>query len=254
MWPSMHILTMTKIIPFRRCNLELRSMSPNQLGALIHDDVIKWKNFPRYWPFVWGIHKGQWRGALMFSLICAWINGYVNNREAGDLRRHRAHYDVTVMHYQCVCTKLENNPSCCNLSYRAHTIHITGGFDISIHPPMFRTRGIKCNEIISIVSYNISELCNSWTSSQIAKLMGPTWGPHGSCRPQMGPMLAPWNLLSRLLCPSEGHKRWCWKIYRAWRLIYCCRLFQSMLFSQQYISSRPLWNSIMSLIFMDAFW
>ena len=42
-------------------------------------------------------HKGQWRGALIFSLICAWINGWVNNREAGDLRRLRAHYDVTVM-------------------------------------------------------------------------------------------------------------------------------------------------------------
>ena len=44
-------------------------------------------------------HKGQWRGALMFSLISAWINGLVNNGEAGDLRRHRAHYDVTVMWY-----------------------------------------------------------------------------------------------------------------------------------------------------------
>ena len=42
-------------------------------------------------------HKGQWRGALIFSLICAWINAWVNNREAGDLRRHRAHYDVIVM-------------------------------------------------------------------------------------------------------------------------------------------------------------
>ena len=42
-------------------------------------------------------HKGQWRGALMFSLICVWINGGVNNREAGDLRRYRAHYDVSVM-------------------------------------------------------------------------------------------------------------------------------------------------------------
>ena len=48
-----------------------------------HDDVIKWKHFPRNWPFVRGIHwspmnsphKGQWRGALMFSLICARING-----------------------------------------------------------------------------------------------------------------------------------------------------------------------------------
>ena len=42
-------------------------------------------------------HKGQWGEALMFSLICVWINGWVNNREAGDLRRHRAHYDVIVM-------------------------------------------------------------------------------------------------------------------------------------------------------------
>ena len=29
--------------------------------------------------------KGQWREALMFSLICTWVN----NRSAGDLRRHR---------------------------------------------------------------------------------------------------------------------------------------------------------------------
>ena len=42
-------------------------------------------------------HKGQWRGALMFSFICVCINGWVNNRKAGDLRRYRAHYDVTVM-------------------------------------------------------------------------------------------------------------------------------------------------------------
>ena len=70
-----------------------------------HDDVIKWKYFPRYWPFVRGIHrspvnsphKGQWRRALMLSFICARINDWVNNGEAGDLRRHRAHYDVIVM-------------------------------------------------------------------------------------------------------------------------------------------------------------
>ena len=71
----------------------------------LHDDVIKWKHFPRYWPFVRGIHrspvnsphKSQWHGALMSSLIYIWINGWVNNREAGDLRRYRAHYDVTAM-------------------------------------------------------------------------------------------------------------------------------------------------------------
>ena len=44
-------------------------------------------------------HKGQWRGALMFSLIYAWINDWVNNREAGDLRRQRGHCDVIVMFF-----------------------------------------------------------------------------------------------------------------------------------------------------------
>ena len=42
-------------------------------------------------------HEDQWRGTLMFSLICAWINGWVNNHEAGDWRRHRAHYNLIVM-------------------------------------------------------------------------------------------------------------------------------------------------------------
>ena len=68
------------------------------------------ETFPRYRPFVRGVHrspvnsphKGQWRGAWMFSLIYAWINGSVNNREAGDLRRHRAHYGVIVM-ILCCC-------------------------------------------------------------------------------------------------------------------------------------------------------
>ena len=69
------------------------------------NDVIKWKHDPRYWPFVRGInrspvdfpHKGQLRGALMLSLTGAMINGWANNRDAVDLRRRRAHNDVTVM-------------------------------------------------------------------------------------------------------------------------------------------------------------
>ena len=70
-----------------------------------HDDVIKWKHFPRYWPLVrWihrspvdSLHNGLWRGDLMFSLICAWTNGWAIKRGAGDLSRHRTHYDATVM-------------------------------------------------------------------------------------------------------------------------------------------------------------
>ena len=83
-----------------QCNV----LHSKQKGS-IHDDVIKWKHFPRYRPFVRGFHrspvnsqhKGQWRGTLMLSLISAWINGWVNNREAGDLRRHQVHYGVNVM-------------------------------------------------------------------------------------------------------------------------------------------------------------
>ena len=64
------------------------------------------KTFSRNWPFVRGIHrsphKGQWRGALMISLICVWINDWVSNPEAGDQRRYRAHNDVIVMYIQII--------------------------------------------------------------------------------------------------------------------------------------------------------
>ena len=78
--------------------------NPSATGGF-HDDVIEWKHVPRYWPFVRGIHrspvnsphKGKWRGALIFSFICARINDWVNNCEAGDLKRHRAYYDALVL-------------------------------------------------------------------------------------------------------------------------------------------------------------
>ena len=62
----------------------------------------KWRHFQRHWPFVWGIqrspvnypHKGQWRGALVFPLICTWTNSWANIGDACDLRRNRIHYDV----------------------------------------------------------------------------------------------------------------------------------------------------------------
>ena len=85
-----------------------------------HEDFIKWKHFPRYWPFVRGIHrspvnsphKSQWQGALMFFFISVWINGWVNNREVSDLRRHHAHYNVNVMecwHQCCSGAHFTNN-------------------------------------------------------------------------------------------------------------------------------------------------
>ena len=102
-WSKLSLQTMS--LPYFFVCSTLRVLIPRRYLPKWHDDVIKWKHFPCYWPFVRGIHrypvnsphKGQWRGALMFSLICVWINGWENNRETGDLRRHRVHYDVTVM-------------------------------------------------------------------------------------------------------------------------------------------------------------
>ena len=73
-----------------------------------HDDVIKWKYFPRYWPFVWGIHRSPVNSphtkASGVELRCfLWsapeTNGWINTRDAGDLRRRCAHNDVTLMHW-----------------------------------------------------------------------------------------------------------------------------------------------------------
>ena len=71
--------------------VNLKSISGTNIAVISdnHDDVIKGNIFRVAVP--------SWRGPLMFSLICAWINGSENNRGAYDLRRHHAHYDVTVM-------------------------------------------------------------------------------------------------------------------------------------------------------------
>ena len=62
--------------------------SPN--GNIFRVTVLCAENSP---------HKVQWRGALMSSWIYVWINDWGNNREAGDLRRYRAHYGVIVKNW-----------------------------------------------------------------------------------------------------------------------------------------------------------
>ena len=61
----------------------------NYIASILHHDAIKWKHFLRHWPS----DVELW----FFSLICHWTNGWINHRDAGDLKRHCAHYDVTVM-------------------------------------------------------------------------------------------------------------------------------------------------------------
>ena len=71
--------------------------------SLWQDDVIKWKHFRCYWPFVLGIHrwipltKASDADLWCFLWSAPWINGRANNHGAGDLRLPRTHYDVTVM-------------------------------------------------------------------------------------------------------------------------------------------------------------
>ena len=130
-----------------------------------HDDVIKWKHFPRYWPFVRGIHrspvnsphKGQWRGALMFSLICVRINGWVNNGEAGDLRRYRAHFDGTVMVIR---------PNCMRRPYSKDMMTSSNG-------NIFRVTGPLCGEFTphkgqwrgALMFYLICTWINGWVNN-----------------------------------------------------------------------------------------
>ena len=112
----------------------------------LHDDVIKWKHFLRYWPFVRGIHrspvnsphKGQWRGALMFSLICVWINSWVNNNEAGDLRHYPAHYDITVMYMQC---------SWCNIGNIITSTCVTKNIATHFHPTFSSISSSVCENV-----------------------------------------------------------------------------------------------------------
>ena len=125
--------------------LQSHSMSTQSEGftflkTRVHDDVIKWEHFPRYLPFVRGIHrspvnslhKGQWRGVLMFSLICVWIYGWVNSREAGELRRYRAHYDVIVMKHG----RKDQSKKSHNAPVPYLTIHQTG---IEMHTFLFQS-------------------------------------------------------------------------------------------------------------------
>ena len=136
----------------------------------------KWKHFPRYWHFVRGIHrspansphKGQWRGVLMFSLICTRINGWVNNGEADDLRRHRARYDVTVMPYFCLTSCLYVSHPVCMPVYCMLENLIT-----SSNGNIFRVTGTLCGEFtghrwIPLTKAGDAELCFfficAWTS------------------------------------------------------------------------------------------
>ena len=125
-------------------------------GPWQHDDVIQGKLFARHRPFLRAIyrsplnspHKSKWRGALVFSLIWAWTNGWVNNRDAGYLRRHRTHYYVTAMKtYNVMVNQTRGNV--CYITPRAFRIK----WQI---PP------VPLNKSVRYISY--SEVQCSWST------------------------------------------------------------------------------------------
>ena len=114
-----HVFHVTKCVWFQ-CWVYLDPERKREVGRkpcfITHDDVIKWKHFSRYCPFMQVIHrspvnsphKSQWRGVLMFSVVCAWTNAWANNRNAGVLWRHCNHYDVSVMKVDRIVTSPPN--------------------------------------------------------------------------------------------------------------------------------------------------
>ena len=106
-WDSIETLTPPLML---RSNRDHFVCAPSQWETTLHCNVVShWLGAHTKWSLGRSVrshgdqavnspHKDQWRGALMFSLICAWMNRRVNTRDAGDLRRHRGHYDVTVIY------------------------------------------------------------------------------------------------------------------------------------------------------------
>ena len=132
-WPVVNWIQRSKL-PRSLNQTKIETMSSNKIYVnvgpaeikTIHNDVIIWKHFSRYWPLARGIHRSpvnsrhkvQWREALKFPLICSRAKVCVNNRSANDLRRHRAHYDGTEV--MCIYVWTLRNLALANSGYSAN--------------------------------------------------------------------------------------------------------------------------------------
>ena len=109
----------------------------------------------------WIPHKGQWRGTLMFCLICVWTNGWVNNRDAGDLRCHRAHYDILVKDFPVSLNRFSRRGNPWKNMYFViriivYLVHSYWGCTGNICPP---TRGLSVNDEAKIYRPQLKHVC-----------------------------------------------------------------------------------------------
>ena len=149
-----------------------------------YQDIIKWKHFPRYWPFVQGIHrppvnpphKGHWRGALMFSLIFAELN----TREAGDLRRYRAHCDFIVMiRFYDKTYKIWKHPQITLTMTMSVTYWLANNWDLVLrHNTSWTEQELDRTKLES----------ESPDSKVHGANMGPIWGQQDPGEPHVGPL------------------------------------------------------------------
>ena len=120
-------------------------------------------------------HKGQWRGTLMFYFICARINGWVNNREARDFRRHRTYYDVIVMGHQNIIRQKKSQSNFMTLVWRFCDLSrsaILYNADIIINFHL----GIECGLLMRLSHANVQRKLRThslefWRSKMISALV-----------------------------------------------------------------------------------
>ena len=149
------------------------------LGAYWREMTVSWWRHQMetlsalLWP-LWGESvdfplKGQWRGALMISLICAWPTDWANNPDAGDLRRHRAQYDVTVIgNCKFMVPQQQGKYGCwckCSLSQMNDSFKKNGNKWTGEHA-MYGFHCVNCFVVYFNVRYQHTHLQQLWTSKQ----------------------------------------------------------------------------------------
>ena len=168
--------------------------------AIWVDNVMAWKRFPHYWPFVRVIHFSSTSNVELWCFYVVWTSCRRNCWVAGDLRRpgDRLNMKMSSCHYRITIIKIRRSSD--------RFIFIT---EISIPAKtVFILRRGPDHVFITEISIPVKTVFilrrgPDHVSPQIAKFMGPIWGPPGSCRPD-GPHVGPMNLAIRVMPYLHG--------------------------------------------------
>ena len=171
---------------------------PFKQSYCIHVDVIKWKHFPRYWPFVRGIHRcpvnfthrGQWREALMFFFYMR-LNKQLSKQTWGwwfetlsrPLWRHR---NAELLHKRYPYNPNTITTARDTLPWASPT-HTSSAWEVFVH-----TRGVVCSDW--------------WTASKILRAIVVSVLPNSYCRSIIRNLFTTVNYPTLYLTPYQGSK------------------------------------------------